>query len=98
MGVHDYKEYPVIRGLLDIPEDEPIFILRAQDVLYPAVLAAYEQLYYAAVRTRHAVEGKGDPGTQPSDEETNFADHIEACYDNGRRWQRRNRDKVKIPD
>ena len=32
MGVHQDKEiYTKIKQLLDIPEDEPIFIIRAQD-------------------------------------------------------------------
>lgn len=35
MGVHDTEKYATIKALLDIPEDEPIFILRAQD--YTAV-------------------------------------------------------------
>lgn len=31
MGVNDTDKYPVIKDLLEIPQDEPIFILRAQD-------------------------------------------------------------------
>ncbi len=31
MSVHDTQHYPEIKRLLGIPEDEPIFILRAQD-------------------------------------------------------------------
>lgn len=31
MSVHDLSVYPDIKDLLEIPQDEPIFILRAQD-------------------------------------------------------------------
>lgn len=31
MGVHNTEVYPQIKKLLEIPEDEPIFILRGQD-------------------------------------------------------------------
>lgn len=33
MSVHDVEHYPEIKRLLGIPENEPIFILRAQDLL-----------------------------------------------------------------
>jgi hypothetical protein len=42
MGVDAPEEvYAEIKTLLEIPEDEPIFILRAQDKRSPAVIVAY---------------------------------------------------------
>lgn len=41
MGVHDHDKYPEIKRLLGIPEDEPIFILRAQDKAAIPTLNAY---------------------------------------------------------
>lgn len=41
MGVHDVDKYPEIKRLLGIPEDEPIFILRGQDVIAPDAIRAY---------------------------------------------------------
>ena len=41
MGVHDKDVYDEIRELLQIPEDEPIFILRAQDDCSPGTLSDY---------------------------------------------------------
>lgn len=92
MGVHDLSAYPEVKRLFGIPEDEPIFILRAQDILYPATLGAYEAIYVAAVKAKKSI------GEKLTDAEWNFADHIEACRDNGRRWQKRNQGKVKVPD
>lgn len=42
MGVHDKDKYPEIKRLLGIPEDEPIFILRAQDKCSFQTLIDYE--------------------------------------------------------
>jgi hypothetical protein len=42
VGVHNVEVYPEVKRLLGIPEDEPIFIIRAQDKLsLPTVM------YYA---------------------------------------------------
>jgi hypothetical protein len=41
MTVRDYSTYPEIHRLLDIPIDEPIFILRAQDVASVPTLLDY---------------------------------------------------------
>lgn len=90
MGVHDLKPYPEVKRLLGIPQDEPIFILRAQDVLYPAAISAYSALYMAAII------GQGQ--NEFADSDWNFIEHLEACQYNGRRWQRKNSERVKIPD
>jgi hypothetical protein len=41
VGVHDVDKYPEIKRLLGIPEDEPIFILRAQDNASLPTINAY---------------------------------------------------------
>lgn len=41
MSVHDTDKYPEIKRLLDIPEDEPIFILRAQDQIANLAIIDY---------------------------------------------------------
>lgn len=41
MGVHDKEVYKDVKLLLDIPEDEPIFIIRAQDVVAIPTLMDY---------------------------------------------------------
>jgi hypothetical protein len=41
MGVHNAEAYPKIKELLGIPEDEPIFILRAQDGFSTRNIARY---------------------------------------------------------
>lgn len=41
MGVHNHDVYPEVKRLLEIPEDEPIFILRAQDVATVSTIHAY---------------------------------------------------------
>lgn len=41
MSVHDIQHYPEIKRLLGIPEDEPIFILRAQDEVSLDTVEAY---------------------------------------------------------
>lgn len=44
MGVHDTDAYPHIKAWLDIPQDEPIFILRAQDDASVETLASYNEI------------------------------------------------------
>lgn len=41
MGVHDTGVYDDIRDLLDIPEGEPLFIIRAQDKLAVPAITSY---------------------------------------------------------
>ena len=49
MGVHNTEAYPEIRRLLEIPEDEPIFILRGQDRAYVPTLKMYQRHANAVV-------------------------------------------------
>ncbi len=44
MGVHNLHNYAEIKKLLGIPEQEPIFILRAQDGLSRIALSAYADI------------------------------------------------------
>lgn len=51
MGVHDLDKYPEVKRLLGIPEDEPIFILRAQDKFSTETVAAYADIVFDEVST-----------------------------------------------
>jgi hypothetical protein len=44
MGVHNTSQYREIKRLLEIPDSEPIFIIRGQDILAHPTLEAYEGL------------------------------------------------------
>lgn len=44
MGVHDVIKYPAIKVLLDIPDHEPIFILRGKDVLAYQTILNYQNM------------------------------------------------------
>lgn len=56
MGVHDLDMYPAIRNLLNIPEGEPLFILRAQDVTVVPVIRFYGTSALAAGATPEFVQ------------------------------------------
>jgi len=75
-------------------EEEPAFLLRAQDTLFTPTLAAYEQLYVSVVKATSRV----DFSSQMSDEAWAFADGVDSLRESGRQWQRANRDRTKIPD
>lgn len=66
-----------------IPEDEPIFILRAQDVLAIATISRYKNLRLTA---------EEDP---PSSEWVNDLDHVGEEFF---AWAQANPDKIKLPD
>lgn len=44
MGVHDLQHYFDIKRMLEIPGDEPIFIIRAQDKCAVRALLAYQSI------------------------------------------------------
>lgn len=102
MGVQNQAVYSEVKRLFEIPDDEPIFILRGQDILYQPMLAVYEQLYLLAARTEYpgGVRNEKAPRDTPqiSSDQWQFADHVAAMCDNGRRWQRRNSLRVKLAD
>lgn len=88
MSVHRSKEvYSHIKQLLDIPDDEPIFILRAQDKFAIKLLQMYRNL----VRD----------GVKPKNRDSKFNDWFEnigSIIVHFVHWQKNNRDKVKVPD
>lgn len=88
MSVHDVAFYPEIKRLLGIPEDEPIFIFRAQDTLMVDVVNDYRTRY-----TRRATT----MGTSIAEIDRFTAD-LDADIAAISKWQESNRDTVKIPD
>jgi hypothetical protein len=44
MGVHDIDKYPAVKAMLDIPDDEPIFILRGKDKLAFQTIMNYQSM------------------------------------------------------
>ena len=98
MGVHDKDAEANVKALFGIPEDEPIFVLRAQDRLFCPMLAVYEQLYISTVRATKAEVQSASVQAFLNDEEMEFADHVGRDYEEGRKWQLRNLNRVKIPD
>jgi hypothetical protein len=60
MGVHDLSKYPEIKELLEIPEDEPIFIIRAQDMTSTEALATYSRTARMVGADEHFLRGMAD--------------------------------------
>lgn len=89
MGVHNREVYPEIKRLLEIPEDEPIFIIRAQDKLAEQAVEEYGQLYRREV---------GQGGAKMNADQRVFRDALDETSDEIWAWQENNRDKVKLPD
>lgn len=84
MGVHD-ADYSKIKAALGIPEDEPIFVLRAQDKLSVPTISRYKN---------HALQIEVTD-QRPSDEWFEQMDGVLTEFAN---WQREHRDLVKVPD
>jgi hypothetical protein len=86
MGIHQSEEvYSKIKELLDIPEDEPIFIMRAQDQFSVPTLADYLNNVVNGTDNTHNTMG----------------DWFDSMREKGNEfltWQRTNEDKVKVPD
>lgn len=57
MGVHDTDKYPEIKSLLGIPEDEPIFIIRAKDKVAVDAIQTYGVLAFAVGASQEFVDG-----------------------------------------
>lgn len=86
MGVHQSEEvYSQIKDLLDIPAEEPIFILRAQDKFSLETIADY---LYNVVNSTPI----GDKNMET------WYDNVKSVGQKFLNWQRENRDKVKVPD
>ena len=78
MGVHNTDAYPKIKELLGIPNEEPIFILRAQDKLSVPMIARYD------IMAKQVEDGP--------DEE--WHDHIRDIQEAFLDWQHKNTTKV----
>lgn len=77
----------------DIPEDEPLFLIRAQDKNGPDALDAYADLLDS--------EANGLGGLEMQAEQIDLRDQalqVRAFANRMRRWQLENADKVKSPD
>lgn len=84
MGVHNLEVYPEIKQLLGIPDDEPIFILRAKDN------AAVDTLF--DYRTRYDLLHPSSAGDR------DFIDGIDGCIDAFEAWRGENPEMCKVPD
>ena len=86
MGVHqDREKYLQIKEILDIPADEPIFILRAQDKFSVTILQAYKQLARDGIRNR-------------ADNFFEWSQQLSSVISDFINWRRDNKDKIKVPD
>jgi hypothetical protein len=86
MGVHrDSETYNKVKQLLDIPEDEPIFIIRAQDRFSVKTIQSYRKM----VR---------DGSKIGAEKLFSWYEDVGSVISDFINWQRDNRDKVKVPD
>jgi hypothetical protein len=84
VGVHD-ADYKKVKKLLNVPEDEPIFIVRGQDDLACAIVTRYENM-------ARQIE---DPNLKPAAEwYDNMADMINEFAN----FRNNHPDRIKIPD
>lgn len=88
MSVHRSPEiYSHIKQLLDIPQDEPIFILRAQDKFSVETIKSYRK--------------RVQDGTRPNLRHLNWQNwfmNMGSVINDFLNWQRDHKDKVKVPD
>jgi hypothetical protein len=87
MSVHD-GNYKLAKKNLGIPEDEPIFVLRAQDALSCATLARYINLARAVEPTK----------SKPVPFQTEWYESMKETADEFLAWQRANQKSIKLPD
>ena len=73
--------------LAKIPTNEPVFVLRAQDVYAPAVMASWAILVKSPL-----------PNKLPSNESLGKSREAMGIVREFRQWQAANPDKVKVPD
>ena len=76
MSVHDVQHYPEIKRLLSIPEDEPIFILRAQDEISVETIAGYSELAAEAGADRNFLDGMASVAMQFADWRASNRDRV----------------------
>lgn len=88
MGVHDKDRYGEIKEALDIPDDEPIFIIRGKDSLAPTIIDLYDLIYMSTAKVQGVEEHKA----------MEFSDGVREIYDEVREYQHAHADVVKVPD
>lgn len=81
------KKYGQV-DLPGVPDDEPVFILRAQDKLAVGIIARY----------RNAAAMSEAPGSTPTQEWLDSIDGEGGVIEDFQAWQSANSDKVKFPD
>jgi hypothetical protein len=87
MSVHD-ADYKKVKELLGIPEDEPIFVLRAQDRLSLPTIQRYANF---AAQVEATVE-RPEPFSQE------WLANKDAVIEEFSAWQQEHSGKVKLPD
>ena len=73
--------------LAKLPADEPVFVLRAQDLYAPAVMASWAILVKSPL-----------PNKPPSEESLGKSREAMGIVREFRQWQAANPSKVKVPD
>jgi len=76
-----------VEYLAKLPPDEPVFVLRAQDVYAPAVMASWAILVKSPL-----------PNKAPSNESLAKSREAMNVVREFRQWQLANPTKVKVPD
>jgi len=79
--------YEAAEYLLKLPHDEPVFVLRAQDLYAPAVMASWAILVKSPL-----------PNKPPSNESLGKSREAMNIVREFRQWQAANPSKVKVPD
>lgn len=80
----------IVAEFKDIPEDEPLFLLRGQDALAPQAIEAYASL------VRATASGKTD--ATAAQKLHDVADECQNVAAAMQVWQAGNPDRVKLPD
>lgn len=88
MGVRDVDKYGEIKDLLGIPSDEPIFIIRGQDMLACPVIETYRTTYNVIAKTEEV----------EYEVRRHFSDHLLSVLSEFHRFEVRRPSAMKIPD
>lgn len=98
MSVHDTDKYAEVKRILEIPEDEPIFILRSQDRFAPLAVEDYAERVFKSARRLHQHEINKEESRAALKEARIWNQRVIDCATEMYDWQEDNPDKVKIPD
>ena len=95
----------VTAELREIPEDEPVFVLRGKDVLAPTAVEGYSALLVAAREGWAAGQVHSDDAKSMGpivdgviEEFDRMIDEVRGAAAEMLAWQAENPDKVRIPD